>query len=351
MSESAFSIERKERLGLVAIGGFFLVPAAFFFLFLWWAMRAPATLADSQRITIPRGTGFLEIGDELAERGIVRSALLFRLYAIGRGWAGTMQPGEYEFKGIVTIPGVARLLHSGPGDVTLTIPEGLSMYDIEERLVSVGLVASGDFVQSAHSPDDFADEFGFLRELDAESLEGFLFPDTYRFDPRTGADGIARKMLSAFEEKVWKELAPQFRESPLPIERIVTMAAMIEREASDPEDRRIISGILWKRFEAGMPLQVDATVIYAWKTLNPRWSLGSKNRLSLSDLKIDSPYNTYRQNGFPPGPIANPGLDAIRAALSPIASAYWYYLSTSDGTIMYAKTAEEHAALKAKFYR
>jgi UPF0755 protein len=350
MNESAFLIEAKERKGILAIAIFILLPIIGFIIFLWWAMRAPVYLPEAQKIKISRGDGFLEIGNILASHGVVRSATLFRLYVLARGWAGSLQPGEYTFGGELTIPAVAKKILTGPGDIEITIPEGLTMYEIEERLVKAGLVNPGEFVTLAHSPDSFIKKFKFLEDIEAESLEGFLFPDTYRFDPRSGSRAIIEKMLATFQEKVLKELESRFRESPQSISNIIKMAAMIEREASRFEDRRLISGILWKRLENNIPLQVDATVVYAWKRLNPQWRLGSKNRLSLSDLKIDSPYNTYRVNGLPPGPIANPGLDSIRAALEPAENEYWYYLSLNDGTILYSRTFEEHKALKEKFY-
>jgi UPF0755 protein len=351
MNESVFAVQGKERRGLLAIAACMSAPIFGFAVFLWWAMHAPVVVHNAQKLKIARGDGFLEIGDALASRGIVRSASLFRLYVLARGWAGNLQPGEYTFGGELSIPEVARKIIVGPGDIEVTFPEGLTMYEIEDRLVRLDLVSPGEFVTLAHSLDLFVGKFPFLTDVEAESLEGFFFPDTYRFDPRAGARAIVEKMLSAFQDKVFRELEQKFRESPQSISNVITMASMIEREAARPDDRRLISGILWKRLENGMPLQVDATVIYAWKRLNPQWSLGAKARLSLSDLKIDSPYNTYRLNGMPPGPIANPGLDAIRAALEPAESDYWYYLSPGDGTVRYSKTFEEHRALKEQLYR
>jgi UPF0755 protein len=203
----------------------------------------------------------------------------------------------------------------------------------------------------AHSPGLFTEEFPFLENLNAQSLEGFLFPDTYRFSPETEARAIVEKMLLTFQNKVFQELESKFRESPQSILDIIIMASMIERESAKPEDRRMTSDILWRRLEIGMPLQVDATVIYAWQRINPRWSLEGRPRLSFADLKVDSPYNTYRVRGLPPGPIANPGLDSIRAALNPMNNEYWFYLSPSDGTTHYSRTFEEHTALKAKLFR
>jgi UPF0755 protein len=350
MNDPAFLIEARERKGILAIAIFILLPIIGFAFFLSWAMRTPLEIEQSQKVKIARGDGFLKISQTLEANRIIRSASLFRLYVLFRGWAASLQPGEYHFSGRLSIPEVARALVRGPGDIEVTLPEGLTMYEMEDRLVAADLVLPGEFVSLAHSPHLFLEKFPFLAEVNAESLEGFLFPDTYRFDPRMGVKAIIEKMLATFRDKVFHELEPKFRESPQSILNIITMASMIEREASRPDDRRLISGILWKRLENNIPLQVDATVIYAWKRLNPQWKLGDKARLAFSDLKIDSPYNTYRVNGLPPGPIANPGLDAIRAALEPTESEYWYYLSLNNGTTLYSRTFEEHKALKEKFY-
>ncbi len=350
MIEQEFLIRKKERIGFLMISILVLAPIFTFMLFLWWAINSPLILDETKKLKISKGDGFLEIGEKLESEGIVRSAILFRLYVLLRGWAGNLQPGEYIFEKKLSIPEVSRKLVLGPGDIEITFPEGLTMYEIEERLVKEELVSPGEFVTLSHSPDLFEEKFPFLSEIEADSLEGFLFPDTYRFNSRLGSRGIIEKMLTAFQNKVLKELDSQFRASPQSIFNIITMASMIERESHSPEDRRLISGILWKRLENNIPLQVDATVIYAWKKLNPKWSLGSKKRLSFSDLKIDSPYNTYKITGMPPGPISNPGLDSIRAALEPQESEYWYYLSVDDGTTYFSKTFEQHTRLKQELY-
>jgi len=203
----------------------------------------------------------------------------------------------------------------------------------------------------AHSPSIFEDEFPFLKDLEADNLEGFFFPDTYKLNQRMKPEDIVRKFLNAFRDKVFALLETRFRESPRSILDIITIASMIEKESANSLDRRIISGILWKRLETDMPLQVDSSVIYAWKQINPSWSLGDRLRLSSNDLKINSPYNTYLNKGLPPSPIGNPGLDAIRAALDPQESDYMYYLSLPDGRTFFSRTYDEHLALKAKYYK
>lgn len=350
MSDPVFLIQRKERIGFLTIAALMALPVAVFLTFFTWVIHAPLNLEEPQTIQISRGDGFLEIGNALAAQQVVRNASLFRLYVLSRGWAGRLKPGEYAFAGTLAIPDVARVLVRGPEDVEITLPEGLTFYEMEERLVAAGLILPGEFVTLAYSPNLFTDQFPFLLDVNAASLEGFLFPDTYYFNPETGARAIIEKMLTGFEQRVFRDLESRFRESPQSILDIITMASMLEREAANFEDRAIISDILWRRLEAGMRLQVDATVIYAWRRLNPRWAVGDRNRLSFADLQIDSPYNTYRVRGMPPGPIANPGLDSIRAALEPQENEYWFYLA-AEGITYYSRTFAEHTALKARLDR
>jgi UPF0755 protein len=350
IEKNIFEIKKKEQFGLFLIGVLIFLPIVTFLIFIWWSMKSPLNIGEAKKVRISKGERFVNIGKILFSSGIVRSATLFNLYVLSRGWAGNLQPGEYIFSGSLSIPEVARKILSGPEDVEITIPEGLSYYEIEDILVRAEIVKPGEFSELVHSPDSFSNEFPFLSQIQVKTLEGFLFPDTYRIDPRKGARHVLEKMLKAFQDKVFVKLEPKFKESLYSISDIVTIASMIEREAKTPQDRRLISGILWKRLENGIPLQVDATVVYAWKLVNPQWSLGLKSRLSLSDLKIDSPYNTYTRAGLPPAPISNPGFDSIQAALEPLESEYLYYLSTPDGKIYYSKTFEEHKKLKEKLY-
>lgn len=276
-------------------------------------------------ITIPTGTSVHEAGIILREAHVIRSAVLFSML-VGLSEHRTVKAGDYLFARPASVGTVARRVSKGifgVAAIRVTLPEGTTaaeMYDIlAKRLYGLDRET---WLQATHGS------------------EGMLFPDTYFIYPAATADHIVAMMESTFELKL-KPLQDKITQSGRTLDDVITMASLIEEEAVDPESRRLVAGILWKRLEAGMPLQVDAVFSYI---------LGKNTfELSLNDLKVDSPYNTYTHRGLPPGPISNPGLDAIRAALEPTPSPYWYYLTGNDGTMHYAKTFEEHKLNKKKY--
>lgn len=208
--------------------------------------------------------------------------------------------------------------------VSVTIPEGFNVYQIASTLQAAGIVSREEFLKSAVSE------------------EGFLFPDTYEFFKDSKPKVIIAKMKKNFEEKTaifTEDIARQKKDQ----RDIVTMASLLEEEAASEKDRKLISGILWKRISLGMPLQVDAALTYATGK--------SSHKLTDADLASDDPYNTYKYRGLPAGPISNPGLEAIYAAINPAISPYLYYLSDSKGVIHYAKTFEEHKLNKIRYLR
>ncbi len=179
-------------------------------------------------------------------------------------------------------------------------------------------------------------------EIKDKEFEGYLFPDTYFFLINDTPEKVVAKMNENLKNKT-ADLEDAIAKSKRSFHQILTMASLIEKEAANPEDRRIISGVLWKRFDQKMPLQVDAAFVYA---------LGKNTyELTTADLKIDSPYNTYIHRGLPPTPIDNPGLDAIQAAIFPEKTPYWYYLSDKSGNIYYSKTFAEHVQKKNQYLK
>lgn len=210
-------------------------------------------------------------------------------------------------------------------EVTVTIPEGFNADQIGEALEKAGLF----------SKDDFA--------AGAKKHEGYLFPDTYRFYKTSKPEQVISRMRENFNEKMTPEILAEMKKAGRALEEIIIVASMLEEEVRGTADRRLVAGILWKRLRLGMGLNVDATLTYV---------LGKPSReLTEEDLKYDSPYNTYRYRGLPPGPISNPGMDAILAALLPTASEYLYYLTDKNGVARYARTLEEHRLNKFKYLR
>jgi UPF0755 protein len=304
--------------GAVVLG---LLIAVYLFLF-----SAPGTFPVGGYINIPSGSSLSSSAQILKERGVVRSAFLFKLFVYLSGGDRKVIAGEYFFPGASNVLAVAgRFAHgdfkTDPSRVR--VPEGATVDDVIALL-------------SKTIPDFNVFEF----ERASRGKEGYLFPDTYFFMPGQGTDAI----LGAFESNFNKNIAKiqaQIDAFGKPLSDIMVMASLLEREAPDTDDRRVIAGILWKRIKLGMPLQVDAVFPY----------IIGKNSLQLTrkDLATDSPYNTYTNKGLPPGPIANPGLDAILAAVTPIQTKYLFYLSDSSGNIHYSVTYEQHLAAKNRY--
>ncbi|QQG42388.1 MAG: endolytic transglycosylase MltG [Candidatus Giovannonibacteria bacterium] len=210
-------------------------------------------------------------------------------------------------------------------EAAVTIPEGYSVRQIGEALEKAGLFSKDEFV------------------LEAQKHEGYLFPDTYRFYKTAKPEQVIAKMRDNFNKKITPEILAEAKSSGKTLEQIIIMASLLEEEVKSTADRKIVAGILWKRLRLGMGLNVDAALTYV---------LGKPSgELTEADLKYDSSYNTYRYRGLPPGPISNPGMDAILAALRPTGSEYFYYLTDKGGKTHYAKTLEEHALNKYKYLK
>ena len=293
----------------------------------YWVVTAPPRqFPKGETITISDGATLKDISALLKGRSVISSRLLFEAIVIVRAGEKGVLSGDYYLPRKQNVFGTARRLVRGEFMLThvkILIPEG---YTVRE----IAAAYSKQFPRF--------DEDVFLRLAHGE--EGYLFPDTYRFLPNAEAPEIYKAMRDNFENKI-EMIQGDMVAFGKPYRDIISMASILEREARTTETRRMIAGILWKRLSIDMPLQVDAVFPY----------ISGKNtyELTLEDLQIDSPYNTYKYKGLPPGPIANPGLDAILAAVHPKESPYLYYLSDKDGVMHYAKTHAEHVANKARY--
>lgn len=264
---------------------------------------------------VKKGEGAEEISINLKEQGLIRYSSFFRIYALIDGKAEELKAGEYELSPSMNVLEIVNKLASGDRiRKIITIIEGWTVKDIANYLGVEG--------------------------LDSD-LEGYLFPDTYEISPEDGIEEIIDKMLANFDKKLPLELMEEIASQEKTIHEMVIMASLIEKEVRTFEDRKIVSGILWKRMKVGMPLQVDATITYI---------TGRKSTEILKEeLEIDSPYNTYKYKGLPSGPICNPGMDSILAAIYPEDSGYWFYLSTPEGETIFSKTLKEHSEARAKY--
>ena len=238
--------------------------------------------------------------------------------------------------------------------MVVTIPEGWTNKEIIKYLEQHKLVKSTVFHNLAFLGGGL-DGFEFLSDKPENTgLEGYLFPDTYRFFKDAGEKEILTRFLQNFDKKFSAEFREEIKKQKKSVFEIITIASLVENEVVSDEDRALVSGILWKRLEKKIPLQVDATLAYIKKQDSSYAAIFKPqdgHRFSKEDTKIDSPYNTYKYAGLPPGPISNPGLSAIKAAIYPQKSPYFYYLSTPDGKTIFSKTLEEHNKAKTKYFK
>lgn len=305
---------------------------------------------------IAQGEGVKAIAERLEEAKLIRDDAYFLFLVWRRGTAGGFKAGSFELSPMLSSGEIERVLTQGKpvsNEVTIRVLEGWTLDDIADYLAKQGLVSKEEFAAEAGRSAAFAEKgalpdwasaFPALSDRPATaSLEGYLFPDTYRVYADAGAKGIVRRMLENFERKLSPELRAEIERRGKSVFEIVTMASVIEREVRGATDMAMVSDVFWKRVEAGRGLEADSTVNYI--------TGGSKPAVSYAETRIDHPWNTYKYRGLPPGPIGNPGEAAIRAAVYPKSNPYWYFLTDAEGNVHYGKTLDEHNANKAKYLR
>lgn len=296
-----------------------------------------ATIEEKRvHIKIREGVSTAEIADKLAEKGVIDSALKFRLIARLRGYDDKLRPGAYTFKeGMSDDDVFAKLLVGEKKLIRFTIPEGFGVKEIAARLYSLDLADKEEFLKAS---EDFAPYSYMQKHKDVFfAAEGFLFPDTYTVENDMEIEELLNLMAKTFDERLKPELRAQAEAMGLSIYDLIILASLVEREVRFPEDRPIVAQVFLKRLKLNMPLQTDATLQYLMET--------PKEDLSIADTQIDSPYNTYQHTGLPPGPIANPGMASIEAVLHPAETDYLYFVADRRGHNHYAYTYEEHLNL------
>jgi UPF0755 protein len=293
-------------------------------------------------VTVERGKGVGGIGETLAQSGVIRSPLAFQTYVRWHGAGSRLRAGRYTLSGSMSLARIVQILEQGPsrggvgGDrLRVTVPEGFTLAQIAAALEANGICDAAAFRDLVSRPGGAAGlDVGF--PLPSDTLEGYLFPDTYDFLPHTAPQEVAKEMLLNFSRRFVRPKEQDISASGHTLHEVVTLASLIEREARVAKDRPRIAGVLENRLKKGMKLEIDATVLYA---------LGHhKDRVYYKDLAIDSPYNTYRHTGLPPGPIASPGMASLEAALHPEAHDYLYYVAQKNGEHLFSRTRAEHEA-------
>ncbi len=312
-----------------------LLPTAFLFgvlcfLIFYITVAAPNNYPGPTLVKISKDETIDSVAENLKSKHLIRSTKIFSYLAKVFGAEITVVPGEYFFPGPQSAVTVARRLAHGNFELTpikVTIPEGISTFQMAEIF--------------AKKIPDF-DKQAFLNA--AQTKEGYLFPDTYFFLPGQDPVVLISTMESNFKRKISEpKITTAILNFGKPITDVVTMASLLEKEANDTKSRQVIAGILWRRLEVSMPLQVDAVFPY----------IIGKNSLQLThtDLKVESPYNTYTHKGLPPGPITNPSIDSILAAVTPVPTKFVFYLSDLNGNFHYSATYAEQLANQRRYLK
>jgi UPF0755 protein len=302
----------------------------------YWLV-VPAGPSTETFVDIPSGTGSEEIAAQLEQAGVVRSKYGFDLLRVAKG--GRLRAGEYRFDHPVPMTEVyARLVKGDVFTRTVVIPEGYNLFDVAAAMEAAKLGTAADFLVAARKHTELVAAWS----PGAASVEGYLFPDTYKFSPHATTEQMLRVMVKRFQDRAAKIglVAGQ-----VDVAKTVTMASLVEKEVSVDSERPMVAGVFVNRLRLGMPLQTDPAVVYA-ALLNGRW----RGTIYRSDLDFDSPYNTYKSKGLPPGPICNPGVAALKAAMSPTETENLYFVADAGGHTRFSATLAGHEA-NVKSYR
>jgi UPF0755 protein len=289
---------------------------------------------EEQFVEILPGEPPAVIGQKLVAAGVVSDRWAFRLALVRSGAARRLQAGEYRFDRPMTASQVVAVIEHGMVYVrSVTFPEGLTIREMGKIFEARGLGSAASFASAAR------DGASLVEDIDpsARDLEGYLFPATYALSRRAGAPQLVRMMVARFRDAFTPDLQAAARAQGLSPRQAITLASLVEKETAKPDERPIVAGVYLRRLEVGMPLQCDPTVIYAL-TLRNQYD----GNLTRANLQVDSPYNTYRHPGLPPGPIAAPSRGSVEAASRPERVDYLYFVSRNDGSHVFARTLEEH---------
>ena len=297
-------------------------------------------LGGNITIEVKEGEGSAAVARTLANDGIIKYPYIFRLMSKTGGYDGKFLPGKAELSSGMSYTDILELMvANNRNQEKVTIPEGFTVRQIRDRLAEAGYVSAEEF-DSALNPDDY--NYRFLKNLPEREnrMEGYLFPSTYYFEKGMTAHEIINEMLAEFDKQFKDEYYARAEELNLTVDEVVTMASIIEGETDVESERAKVAGVFYNRLRSKMPFQSCATVQYI---------LGERKAvLSIEDTKIDSPYNTYIHTGFPIGPICNPEIACIEAALYPENTDAYYFVADKDGGHIFSKTYEEHEAAMKK---
>ncbi|MDD4607026.1 MAG: endolytic transglycosylase MltG [Patescibacteria group bacterium] len=315
------------------------------------------TNLNQERFVIESGQGVKQITSKLKQDGLIKNKFLFEVYIYLKKSEANFQVGEFYLRPGLGYKKIVQKLTSTTEakEKQITLIEGWRVDDIGQYLEEQGLFSKKEFLElvgwprinynfndDLSRPKDFSEDYDFLQDKPKNyGLEGYIFPDTYRIYQEASIEDIVRKSLDNFNTKLTSELRQEIKKQNRSIYEIITLASIIEKEVVRDEDRKIVAGIFYNRLNINMGLQADSTINYI---------TGKQNtRSTIEDLEVDSLYNTYKYRGLPPGPICNPGLSSILAAIYPAETDYLYFLTTPEGEAIFSRNFEEHKINKAKY--
>jgi UPF0755 protein len=288
---------------------------------------------DEQFVIVAPGTGTAAIGRRLVETGVVRDEFAFRAALWWTGRSRDLQAGEYRFdRPIAAVEVIERLSRGDVYTRRLTFPEGLTIREMAELFESRGFGRRAAFIEAAAN-------VALIKDLDAEAtdLEGYLFPETYALPRDTPAARLISMMVDRFRATYMDDWRRRAEAEGMTTRQVVTLASLVEKETAQPQERPVVAGVYRNRLKIGMALQADPTVVFAMQKAGKY-----DGNIRRDDLAIDSPYNTYRYPGLPPGPIAAPGAASLEAAVMPASVSYLYFVSRNDGSHVFSETLAEH---------
>lgn len=324
---------RRVLLGLLVLLALLLVPVGMV-AWNWWQLQRPyqGYSGEEKLVEVEPGMGASQILQRLQEEGVIADAGGARFYLVYFLDDASIRAGEYRFRGPLTTPQVLHMLTRGQVvNHSITLVEGLTLEETADQLVRAGFGERDTFLGLMRSPELIADF-----DPEAPDLEGYLFPETYSFSRDVDERTIVQTLVKTFRKRFDEQVRPKIAPGRTP-RQLVTLASIVEKEARVASERPVIAAVYQNRVERGMGLGADPTVIYALKRLG-RWN----GNIRKEDLRVDSPYNTYRYAGLPPGPICSPGLASLAAAAAPADVPYLYFVSRNDGTHVFAQSLAEH---------
>ena len=317
------------------------------FIYIQNGINTPRNIQDDTKkeFVIQSGESVQRIADNLQDKNLISKADFLKFYVWKEKLAGKLQAGDYEVSSSMAIPEIVNLFIGGKiksDEIKITIPEGFLNKEIDERLTSNNLIKKGEFIDFDKNNNLDLLKYEFLKDKPENTgLQGYYFPDTYIYYKDSTIEGVVKKMLDNFDKKLSQNLREEIKNQNKSVFKIIILASIVEKEAGFAGDMGKVASVFQNRLDIGKALESDATINYITESGRPQ--------STYDDLRIDSPYNTYKYPGLPPAPICNPGIEAIKAAIYPEKTDYFYFLTKKDRETVFSKTYDEHLRNKNKY--